>query len=335
MTKPQKKIVGLAWVALMIWGLVGVMQRLVYGHLLADYGSYVPWGLWVAGKIYFIGLAEGVSFFAWVCYAFQIERFRGLVRPALWLSLVNMVVGLTIISFDLGHMWRLPEVFFRPNFSSLLTISSWLSMGYMAYIAVILAMEVKSYSLATKTYRLLGWIGMALAIIFSGGNGAEFATLISSPYWHTALGPVLSIGYALSSGLALILAVTAFFYFTDSSKERETLALLSRTVVGLLFLVIILEWSEFSVTMWYGRDRTYTVLWSILFGSLLVRLLDRSPSGRDHYPLSDADTETSEPSECRMGRPADCRGPLRGSPEPRDPGPGNPGHEGTAGGLYG
>ncbi len=267
MTKTQKKVIGIAWVALMIWGLFGVMQRMIYGHLLADYGSYVPWGLWVSAKIYFIGLAEGVSFFAWVCYAFQIERFRGLVRPALWLSLVNLVVGLTIISFDLGHMWRLQEVFFRPNFFSLLTISSWISMGYLAYIAIILAMEIKPYPLATKTYRRLGWIGMGLAIIFSGGNGAEFATLISSPYWHTSLGPVLSIGDGLSSGLALILAVAAFFCFTDSSKDRETLSLLSRSVVGLLFLVIILEWSEFSVTMWYGRDRTYTVLWSILFGS--------------------------------------------------------------------
>ena len=265
MTKTQKLGIGVVWAALMIWGSVGVVQRLVHGHLLANYGSYVPWGLWVAAKTYFVGLAVGASFFVWVCYAFRLERFRSLIRPALLISLVTMFAGLVIIAFDLGHMWRLYEIFTRPNFSSMLAVASWFTMGYLIYVAAILTMELKSYSLG-EGHRTLGWIGIVFAIIFSGGNGAEFATMVSSPYWHSTLGPVLSIGSDLCSGIALVLAAGAFFCFNDTVEDRQSMTLLSRAVIGLLFLAIILEGSQLLVSMWYARDVTYAVLRSILFG---------------------------------------------------------------------
>ena len=53
---------GITIVAL-IFGLIGLFDRMTNGHLHTNYGSYVPWGLWVAGYIYLIGLSAGV-----VCY---------------------------------------------------------------------------------------------------------------------------------------------------------------------------------------------------------------------------------------------------------------------------
>ena len=37
-------------------GTIGMVIRLTQGHLPAGYGSYVPWGLWIA--IYFHGVAS-------------------------------------------------------------------------------------------------------------------------------------------------------------------------------------------------------------------------------------------------------------------------------------
>jgi molybdopterin-containing oxidoreductase family membrane subunit len=90
--------------------------------------------------------------------------------------------------------------------------------------------------------------------------------MVSSPYWHSALGPIFSIGSDLCSGIALVLAAGAFFCFSNAGEDRQSLTFLSRVVIGLLFLVIILEWSQISVSMWYARDETYEVLRSILFG---------------------------------------------------------------------
>lgn len=266
MSKIQKIIVFIIWLALMVWGLVGVFQRLSEGHLIANYGSYVPWGLWVAGKIYFVGLAIGSSFLAWVIYAFNIQRLRFLVRPALLISAATMIAGLLVIAFDLGHMWRLYEVFTRPNFSSLLAIVTWLSMAYFIYTLLGLLIELRSGAKSSGGLRLLGGIGIFFALLFSGANGAEFATLVSNPYWHSTLGPILSIGGALLSGTALVLAAVALLPSIMEQQEEQNLRILSRTVVGLLLFVLVLEWSEYSVSMWYSRSEEYLQLSSILFG---------------------------------------------------------------------
>jgi protein NrfD len=266
MNKTQKTIVFIIWLGLALWGLYGVFQRMSHGELLVNYGSYIPWGLWVAGKIYFVGLAIGSSFVVWVIYAFDIQRLRQLVRPALLIALVTMIAGLLVISFDLGHMWRLYEVFTRPNFSSLLAIATWLSMLYLLYVAWALIREIASGGKTAGSRHATGWIGIFFALMFSGANGAEFATLVSNPYWHSALGPILSIGGALLSGVALVLAATALFPTASTTPDHETLKILSRTVVGLLLFVLLLEWSEYSVSMWYGRDESYRLMSSILFG---------------------------------------------------------------------
>ena len=52
---------GLLWLAAIAVGLVGVTQRLVNGHEQADYGSYIPWGLWVGMYIFLAGLSAGLS----------------------------------------------------------------------------------------------------------------------------------------------------------------------------------------------------------------------------------------------------------------------------------
>jgi len=266
MNKTQKTVLFIIWLAIMAWGLIGVFQRMTHGELLVNYGSYVPWGLWVAAKTYFVGISVGASLLAWVIYAFNIRQLRPVVRHALLISVVTMIAGLVVITFDLGHMWRTWEVFTRPNFSSMLAIATWLSMAHLIFVIAALVIELKKDREDSGTLRLMGWIGLFLAFTFSGGNGAEFAAMISSPYWHSSLGPVMSIGGALLSGIALVLASLALFPFGPEHENPQTLKILSWLVAGLIFFIILLEWSEFSISMWYSRGDAYTTLSSILFG---------------------------------------------------------------------
>ena len=182
MNKSLKTFLFILWLALLLWGLSGVLQRLTAGHHMANYGSYVPWGLWVAAKIFFVGLSVGASFLVWITWAFNLHLFRPFVRTALWIAVAAMISGLMIISFDLGHMWRLYEVFTRPNFSSLLTIASWLSVVYLIYLLIAIRVAADPGAEKIGTKRNMGFLGIFLALLFSGGNGAEFATLISSSY---------------------------------------------------------------------------------------------------------------------------------------------------------
>src|SRR5579884_3296440 len=47
------------WIVLAGAGGAGFAERLAWGHRLASYSSYVPWGMWVAAYIYFTGLSAG------------------------------------------------------------------------------------------------------------------------------------------------------------------------------------------------------------------------------------------------------------------------------------
>ncbi len=266
MNKTVKNIFFVAWALLLVWGLFGVFQRTTQGELLVNYGSYVPWGLWVAAKTYFVGISVGAAMLVWVIWAFGIERLQPIVRPALLVSLIAMIAGLVVITFDLGHMFRSIEVFYRPNFSSMLAIATWLSVAHLIYIAAALALDLKSDAISLAGRKIYGFIGLFLAIVFSGGNGAEFAAMISNPYWHSALGPVLSISGALLSGVAIVFASIALFPDSSCPMNSELTKTFSRILTGLILYMLLLEWAEFSVSMWYNRGADYHLLRSILFG---------------------------------------------------------------------
>ncbi len=263
MNKTLKIGAFIIWLALMLWGLTGVFQRMTAGHHLAHYGSYVPWGLWVAAKIFFVGLAVGASFLVWITWAFNLQRLKPFVHTALWIAVAAMISGLLIVAFDLGHMARLYEVFTRPNFSSLLAIASWLSMAYLIYLLLAMRAAIGPDDGRNNTRRTMGFVGIFFALLFSGANGAEFATLISTSYWHSPLGPILSIAEALLSGTALVLALSAVLPADIDAPPPQAVKTLSYTVAGLILFLALLEWSEISVTSWYGQNES---LLSVLFG---------------------------------------------------------------------
>jgi protein NrfD len=266
MEKSTKWVVWIIWLIAMIWGVYGVSQRFLYGELQANYGSYIPWGLWVAGKVYLVGLGVGTSLFAWIVYAFNLKRYFFLARQALLVSTIALLMGLLVIAFDLGHIWRSFEPFYRPQFTSLLAWATWLTAVNLVYILLVLYLDVAS-KMELGSRRTVGWIGMFLGIAFSGCNGAEFAALIAHPYWNSTLGPILSIAGDLLSGFALILLLAAYFQKELLEDDSQSLSLLSRVVFGLIILVLVLQWSEYSISAWYGVGQETALHTDVLFGS--------------------------------------------------------------------
>jgi len=266
MEKSFKWIAWIIWIVAMIWGVFGVSQRMLHGELQVNYGSYIPWGLWVAGKVYLVGLGVGASLFVWIVYAFNIKRYFLLARQALLVSAIALLMGMTVISFDLGHIWRAFEPLYRPQFQSLLAWATWLTVINLLYVILVFYLDLTSKT-EHGSRRTLGWIGIFLGIAFSGGNGAEFAALVAHPYWNSTLGPILSIAGDLLSGFALVLLLAAYFHKELLGDDAQSLPLLSRTVLGLILLVLVLQWSEYSISAWYGVGQESMPHTNVLFGS--------------------------------------------------------------------
>jgi molybdopterin-containing oxidoreductase family membrane subunit len=292
----METLVGIAWLALLAFGAWGVFLRLVNGHADANYGSYVVWGLWVAAYIYFIGLSAGAFLMSSLVFVFRVKQLEHIGKLSLFVALITLFMALLAIWFDLGHMERFFYVFTRPNFSSMMTWMVWLYTGYFLlllaelYVAIhrdlaawaerpgvqgvvgrllLLgrpAPSAEGRAVDARILRVLGAIGIPLAIAFHGGVGALFGTVAARPYWHTPLYPILFLTGALVSGGALITAAVAYFWPPAGGERRRMVMLLGKLVLGLLLFDLLLEFAEFSIPMWYAQGPENELLRKVLFG---------------------------------------------------------------------
>ncbi len=273
------------WIVVLVMlavGAVGWYWRLTTGHRMANYSSIIPWALWVAMYIYFIGLSAGAFLISSLVYVFGVERFRPMARLSLFTALVALLMALLQIWVDIGHMGRFYEVYTRPHFLSMMAWMVWLYTAYFILLLVelwfdarrdlvewgrkpglsgalsrILALGSKDTSEEAarrdaRIVKITGALGVFLAIAFHGGVGALFAVDKSRPMWHTGLYPLMFLLAALVSGGGLLLAIYAFFA-PDRGTEahRALVGDLSRLVLGLVLLYALFTWADFSI-VWYG-----------------------------------------------------------------------------------
>ena len=121
----------------LIAGSVGMWARLQYGHIPMAYGSYVPWGLWVAFDLIFLGLTAGAWIIVLLTYGFGKKQFERLGPLAVLTLLVSLLCEGIIISLDLGQPMRVYRFLVTPSFTSMLT---WLVVCITAMWVIYLPM---------------------------------------------------------------------------------------------------------------------------------------------------------------------------------------------------
>lgn len=274
-------VAALVWVVALGFGLAGVFLRITTGHELAGYGSYIPWGLWVAAYVYFIGLSAGAFLISALVYVFGYRPLERIGKLSLFTALVTLFMALLTIWFDIGHMERFWEVYVYGNRVSMMAWMVWL---YTAYFILIIAenwfalrsdlsrmafegglrgfvgrlltfgrpdVSRDAADRDRATLRVLGTIGVPLAVAFHGGVGALFGVLAARPFWNASIFPIAFIVGALASGGALLTAVVAFFWPDRGTRaHRDLVSYLGRMVLGLLAAYLLLEWAEFSIGLY-------------------------------------------------------------------------------------
>jgi molybdopterin-containing oxidoreductase family membrane subunit len=262
-------------------GLIGWYDRLTHGHLHANYGSVVTWGLWVAAYIYFIGLSAGSFLISSLVYVFRVRRFEPIGRVAVFTAVVTLFLALLAIWADLGHMDRAWHVLAFANFKSPMAWMIWLYSAYFVlllaelwfllrrdfvaradragvsgalYRLVLLGSRDESEAARHRDERLvriLATVGVPVAILFHGGVGALFGVVAARPHWHSGMFPILFLVSALASGGALLILVAAVFQ-EGLDRNRETVLALGRMVLGLLLLDVLFQISELLVAGYGG-----------------------------------------------------------------------------------
>jgi len=280
-------------IAAFLVGLVGLYQRVTAGHELANYGSYVPWGLWVASYIYFIGLSAGAFLLSTLVYVFRVERLEKIGKLALFTALVTLIAAMFSIWLELGHPLSAWRLLLRTNFGSMMGWMIWLYTAYFILLVVELWFAMRAdlvawsdrSSLARfltfgKTdvsegakardrswLRVLGSIGVPLAVAFHGGVGALFGVIGARAYWHSGLTPIAFLAGALLSGGALLVFLTTIWGPDAGSEEHKDLViLLGQIVLLLLAFDVLLEWAEYSIGLYSSIPAEAESLRLVLFG---------------------------------------------------------------------
>jgi len=292
---PLRLALWIGWLLLVTFGAWGFFGRLFLGRDDANYGSYIIWGLWVAAYIYFIGLSAGSFLLSSMIYVFGFKNLEKIGRISLFTAIITLLMALTCIWCDLGHMWRSYRMIISPNFGSMMAWMVWLYSAYTVIMLVELWLAMRSdlsrwqsrpglcglvgllafnrgpLSPKQETWshhwlKVFAIVGVPLAIAFHGGVGALFSTLSARPFWHTPLMPILFLTGALVSGGGLMAFVVATVYPHRGEEQRRMVCFIGKAVLGLLVFDIILEWAEFSIPMWYGVGHEYDLLMRVLFG---------------------------------------------------------------------
>ena len=199
-------------------------KMFIWGDSIVNYGSYVPWGLWVAVYSFLVTLSAGAGFVACLYYGFGREKYKETARGSLLLAMVSLIFALPLIAADLGHPMRGIFVLLVPDFSSFLPWASWCYLLFL--VASLLLLKKESAGGKTRTMGKLSGFFAASFLLF---EALHFGTIVAHPVWHSALIIILFYGTAMVLGLC----VTAMLS-TETTSGLRMLLISHLMVVGLI-----------------------------------------------------------------------------------------------------
>lgn len=264
MKTAEKILWGLGGIAFLI-GLVGLYQRWATGHTQAAYGTYVPWGLWVAMYIFLVGVASGAFMFATLDLLFNLPLFKGTGCTALWVSLVSLGMGLFQIWVDLGRPERIWRVYLQPDL--LESVMAQIVWGYTLFgLLALIALALATRNPGSGWLKGLIIAGLPLSLFLSGGVGALLGVASSRPFWHVGLFPAQFPVFALASGAAVMLVVIGFFGDPHDERRGQQLWVLALATAALQVVKLYLLWADYSQSLYGGVPENVAAIREVLFG---------------------------------------------------------------------
>ncbi|GIW75339.1 MAG: polysulfide reductase [Phycisphaerae bacterium] len=242
------------WLVLMVLGTWGVLQRVIHGHLPAGYGSYVPWGLWVAIYFHCVGIAGGTMLVGAGGFVLDLPGFRSrrLLRMTIVLSAASIACGLMGVWFDLGHMLRAYTIYTHATFTSMMAFNSWMYTAFCITAGIAFFLSYRRNR--SDWLKPLLCLAILFAILFPSQSGAFFGVVDAKPFWNSALLPVMFLISAITAGSALLLVIRETLRPTDDpdtpDEHDAALRTLRIVVVSGLIAYFVSEFAELSIAYW-------------------------------------------------------------------------------------
>ena len=223
--------------------LIGVSAGL-YGFYAGHHEVYnntreMPWGVLISTYAFFAITSTGLCLLAAISHIFGGNKMAPLANRMVWLSLITIIAGFTLIGLELESPWRMAIYnVISPNPTSNIW---WMGTLYGLAVGMML---VEFYLILTKQFKLavvLGVIGALAEVAANTNLGAVFATLSGRPFWYGSQLPIFFLGNAFLCGAAAAVMFTHYAHVIRRRfMDKDTLAgVRSAGKVMTLMLVLI------------------------------------------------------------------------------------------------
>jgi len=278
--RPIAAVLVVAWLAALAFGGLGLYRILTLGHETTGTGSYMAWGLWVALYIFFVEVAAGIHILSSLATVFEWRPFTRIARLALFASLLSLAAGLSFVWIDLGHPERVWELIWLNQPTSPMAVLVWVYMVFFLLILTQLAIEFRSSWLPAlgrfygpedaeadrKLTRVLGLIGLPIAIAVSSGVGS----LVGSPgariFWQVGLYPVNFLATALATGAAILALMTVLLLPRDDPERPSLIVIFKWMVLVGVLAEFLFTFFDYFISLYGGVPANVDAVQEIISG---------------------------------------------------------------------
>lgn len=223
----------------------------------------IEWAYLIVSYLFLGGLSAGLYFVSALASLLQENgedrAYKRIARIGALLAPRPVVVGCFLLIFDLGRWYRFWKLFVHVEWTSPMSLGSWLLVAFslvsLVYFYSWLTAEQRIWIFSriprrlgflqrlnrdlSGQQRVLALIGLPISVGVGIYTGVLLGAVQSRPFWNTNLVAQLFLFSALSTGCALIMLVLAWKHEPADSSGLRLLYTLDVTLMTLEFFIVV------------------------------------------------------------------------------------------------
>ena len=260
MQKTLKFIVLILAVIGFVAGLYGLYLRFVDGQQAANYGSYIPWGLWIAGYITLVGASAGAVAVSAVIYGLKRKNLYKIAHVSMIVAFAAFVAGMFLVWIDLGHAERFWKLYLSTSFNS---VMGWMAWFYAIYgILLLVGLWLTRKGEVPSFIERFAWLVFLFAIAFAAAEGALFGVVGAQAIWESSFTPILFLAEGAAFGVGAVAAACYLIGLLDTDLAKR----FGAALLVFLAVIVLLEIAEVITGLYAATPAKAETLQTILFG---------------------------------------------------------------------
>ncbi len=241
------------------------------GHSAYNTSSDFPWGAPIAFYMFFLLASSGLSIISSLDTVFGLKTFYPVAKRCIWLSIITLVAGFTLLALELGNPFRL--LWAVPISAQFKSPMWWMGIFYSIDLALLC---IKFYLLHTgewdsKRTHLISVGSFVICIFASGTLGLAFGMMAMRPAWYSPAMPMYFILTGFMTAVAFTVLFTSLMRRVSGTPENVRKLfddVLPRLFFITLLAVVVTRFGQIITGLWgnyEGMEAHWRSLTSVMF----------------------------------------------------------------------